>query len=137
MPATIFERPPAASSDLRESTLAKLLAVKRWKHLMPDGASWFRGGFSKASLKGGDPSHLRRFVVETRRGEACHWAALATGPVFFLWNPLWADAVMVSALLLLNLPCIAIQRYNRIRFERLLAKYRHRYSNAPARSDLS
>ena len=39
---------------------------------------------------------------------------------FFLWNPCWADLVMVAYALAANLPCILAQRYNRSRFQRLL-----------------
>lgn len=113
----------------------QLLFIKRWKDLVPDGASWFRGGFAKASLRDRDPRHFHRFVAETRRGEACHWTALALTPVFFLWNPLWADLVMGLAMLAANAPCIAIQRYNRIRFLRVLALSDQ--SKALARSEVS
>ena len=48
--------------------------------------------------------------------------ALGCAPVFFLWNPWWADLVMVAYALAANLPCILAQRYNRLRFQRLLAR---------------
>ncbi len=113
----------------------QLLLIKRWKDLVPDGGSWFRGGFAKASLRAKDSLLLRRFVAETRRGEACHWTALALTPVFFLWNPLWADLVMGIAMLAANAPCIAIQRYNRIRLLRVLARFDQ--SKELARSEVS
>ena len=96
--------------------------IKAWKDRLPDAARWFEGGFAKGELGGRDPGYLRRFIRETLRGELCHWAALGCAPVFLLWNPLWADVVMLGFGVMANLPCILVQRYNRARFERLLAK---------------
>ena len=42
--------------------------------------------------------------------------------VFFLWNPWWGDLIIVAYALAANLPCILAQRYNRARFQKLLAK---------------
>ena len=39
-----------------------------------------------------------------------------------LWNPPWVALVMVGYGLAVNLPFIAIQRYNRTRVERVLAR---------------
>ena len=82
----------------------------------------WRGGFAKGTLAGTKADYLRRFIRETWRGELCHWFALGCTPVFFLWNPGWADLVMVAYALAANLPCILAQRYNRSRFQRLLAR---------------
>jgi len=100
----------------------RLLAIKRWKDKLPDAARWFGGGFAKGTLRATDPDHLRRFLRETWRGELCHWVALGFAPLFFLWNPGWADVVMVAYALLANLPCIFVQRYNRARFHRVLLR---------------
>jgi glycosyl-4,4'-diaponeurosporenoate acyltransferase len=97
-------------------------AIKRWKDRLPDAARWFSGGFAKGRLSGREADYLHRFARETWRGELCHWCAIACAPVFFLWNPLWADGVMVAFALAANLPCILAQRYNRQRFQRLLAR---------------
>ncbi len=96
------------------------LRIKRWKDLLPDGASWFRGGFPKARLSNREPRHLERFSRETARGESIHWQTLAAAPLFALWNPPWAMAVIALYALIANLPCIAIQRYNRARLQRIL-----------------
>jgi glycosyl-4,4'-diaponeurosporenoate acyltransferase len=101
--------------------LRNVFQVKRWKDRLPDAAGWFGGGFAKRSLQSREPGYLRRFVAETWRGELCHWCAIAFVPVFFLWNPPWADAVILAYALAANLPCILAQRYNRIRLRGLLA----------------
>ncbi len=101
-------------------TYEQVLRIKRWKDLLPDGAAWFRGGFPKARLNSRDPRYLERFVRETARGERIHWQTLSMAPWFAIWNPPWAMAVIAVYALLANLPCIAIQRYNRSRLLRIL-----------------
>jgi glycosyl-4,4'-diaponeurosporenoate acyltransferase len=100
--------------------LEQVFRIKFWKDKLPDAAGWFGGGFAKRRLAGKDADYLRRFIQETWRGELCHWSALAFVPVFFLWNPWWADVVIVVYALMANLPCILAQRYNRIRLRRVL-----------------
>ncbi len=95
-------------------------AIKRWKGLLPDAAPWFRHGFPKKNLSKRDPAYLARYIQETCRGEAAHWMMMLAAPIFFLWNPWWADLIMVAYALLANLPCILAQRYNRLRVTRLL-----------------
>jgi glycosyl-4,4'-diaponeurosporenoate acyltransferase len=55
-----------------------------------------------------------------RNGEPCKAIACV---VFFLpWNPWWADLVIVTYAIAANLPCILVQRYNRGRLSKLLAR---------------
>jgi len=118
MPATWFARSPGGGDARRYE---RALAIKCWKDRLPDGASWFKGGFAKAKLQRRDRRHLARFLQETWRGELCHWTALALIPVFFLWNPWWGDLVIALYALAANLPCILVQRYNRARLQRVLS----------------
>ncbi|MDW8308665.1 MAG: hypothetical protein RMK20_04750 [Verrucomicrobiales bacterium] len=101
-----------------------LFRIKAWKDRLPDAARWFAGGFAKATLARADAAYLDRFARETWRGELCHWAAMACAPVFFLWNPWWGNLIIVAYALAANLPCILVQRYNRARLQRLLARPR-------------
>jgi glycosyl-4,4'-diaponeurosporenoate acyltransferase len=96
------------------------LRLRRWKHLLPDGAHWVGGSFRKNRLLSREPAYLRRFLIETRRGEATHWIALACFPLFFPFNPPWARIVIAMYALAANLPCIVVQRYNRHAVQRLL-----------------
>jgi glycosyl-4,4'-diaponeurosporenoate acyltransferase len=122
MPAPWFSPTAACRWEQRGRFYERVLGIKSWKDRLPDAARWFSGGFAKGQLAGADTDYLRRFVCETWRGELCHWAALACAPLFFLWNPWWADVIMVSYGLIANLPCILAQRYNRLRLQRLLAR---------------
>mgnify|MGYP006277628681 CR=1 FL=1 len=99
-------------------------AVRRWKDRLPDGAALFAGGFRKASLRSASGPYLARFIAETCRGEAVHWVVLLSSALFFLWNPPAVGAVMVVYAILANLPCIIVQRYNRIRLRRITGALR-------------
>jgi len=91
----------------------RFLLIRRWKNWLPDGAPWVGGRFRKKTLLGRDSTYLTQLGIETRRGEAAHWLMLASFPIFFPWNPLWARIVIVVYAVAANLPCIIVQRYNR------------------------
>jgi glycosyl-4,4'-diaponeurosporenoate acyltransferase len=100
--------------------------IRSWKDLLPDGARLFEGGFPKGRLARRDADYLRRFVLETRRGETVHWAVFLASGLFFLWNPANIAVWMILYAALANFPCILAQRYNRARLERLLrSRARH------------
>ncbi len=99
----------------------RAFAIKLWKDHLPDAARLFRGGFAKANLKTATPEYLERFLRETWRGEVVHWLALLTLPLFTIWNPWWGVLVNAAVALMVNFPCILVLRYNRARFQRLMA----------------
>ena len=96
--------------------------IKRWKEFLPDGAALFAGGFRKKHLADTGVTYYRRFIVETCRGEATHWAVILITPVFFVWNYGWANIVMIVYALTANFPCILAQRYNRLRLRKIIEK---------------
>jgi glycosyl-4,4'-diaponeurosporenoate acyltransferase len=96
------------------------LRIGRWKDRLPEAGDLFAGGISKRHVSEAAQGGLARFVVETRRAELGHWLAAAPGALFVLWNPPAVVPVMVAYGLLVNLPFIAVQRYNRIRASRVL-----------------
>ena len=100
----------------------KVLSIKKWKDAVPDAAPWFRGGFPKKQLLSAGTDYLLRYQSETRRGESVHWVVLLSSGLFFIWNPPGIAAINVAYGLLANLPCIFIQRYNRIRIDRILSR---------------
>jgi glycosyl-4,4'-diaponeurosporenoate acyltransferase len=101
------------------------LRVHRWKDKMPEAGNLFRGGLSKRHLPGRDVAALQLFVRETRRAELTHWWAMWCGPIFILWNPPLAAALLVLYGVLVNLPFIVIQRYNRFRILALTERLAH------------
>lgn len=97
------------------------LAITRWKDRLPEAGDLFPGGTSKRHLPTSDDPGLRLFVRETRRAELGHWWALGAGSLFVLWNPPLASALLVAYGVGINLPFIAVQRYNRLRAQALLS----------------
>ena len=99
------------------------LKVKKWKPLLPAVAAVFKGGFRKKHLGNADAAYVRRFILETCRAEFTHWVILLFSLIFFLWNDWWIGLIMVAYGLATNMPCIVTQRYNRMRLERIYARY--------------
>jgi len=123
MPATWFSPGRAFDWERDGRFYERVFRIKAWKDRLPDAARWFGGGFAKGSLAGTQRNYFQRFIRETWRGELCHCVAMLCLPVFFLWNPWWGDLIMAIYALAANLPCILAQRYNRARFQRLLARF--------------
>lgn len=104
------------------------LRIHRWKDRLPEAGALFEGGVSKRELPSRDAAGLEVFVRETRRAELGHWWAMLCSPLFLLWNPPLASALLVSYGVLVNMPFIMIQRHNRFRTQALLARLHRRGS---------
>jgi glycosyl-4,4'-diaponeurosporenoate acyltransferase len=94
--------------------------IRRWKDRLPEAGALFAGGMSKLRLPAGCDGGIARFAVETRRAELGHWLALVAGPAAVVWNPPAGAVAMGLYGVAANLPCIAIQRFNRQRAQRVL-----------------
>ena len=98
------------------------LAIRCWKPWLPDAGTALPSGVAKASLVGRDPRDLERLLLETKRAE---WVHLVLW-LFWLVTPLWLPPAGVLINLgfatLFNLPCLWVQRYNRLRLQQLLAR---------------
>jgi glycosyl-4,4'-diaponeurosporenoate acyltransferase len=116
------EQTPSHGQLLEARFYGAVLRVRKWKHLLPDGASWIGGTFSKRRLKSHSSDYLLRFAAEARRGELAHWCMLSCFPLFYIWNPPWACVVMTLYAFATNVPCIIVQRYNRFVILRNLTK---------------
>ncbi len=107
------------------------LRIRRWKRLLPEAGDAFEGGFHKGTLAAVEDEHLRTHVRETRRAELVHWLIIGAGPLFLVHNR-WYDVVAMQVIAVaLSIPCIAAQRYNRIRLQRVLAGRRRRSERLP------
>ena len=98
------------------------VGIRIWKRWIPDAGGALPGGVPKASLVRRDPAALRRLVVETRRAEAVHWLLWPAGLLTALWLPPEGVAVNLVFGTLFNLPCVLLQRFNRRRLQRCLAR---------------
>jgi glycosyl-4,4'-diaponeurosporenoate acyltransferase len=110
------------------------LQIHRWKDRLPEAGDLFRGGISKRQLPAYDAAALQRFARETRRAELAHWWAMSCGPLFVLWNPPVAAGLLIGYGVAVNLPFIAIQRYNRFRIDALVERRARRGDTDPSHS---
>lgn len=102
----------------------RTLAVGRWKDRVPDAGGFFAGGRPKGSVGSRATERLEDFRRETVRAERVHWLILCSTPIHLLWcRPVLAASMVVFGLAL-NVPFIVIQRFNRGRIDRLLARRR-------------
>jgi len=100
----------------------RVFRIKAWKPLLPDGAAVSRKGYRKRHMSDFSEPNLERFLEESCRAELAHWLAIPPFILFGAFMPLQALPFMLLYALLTNLPCIAAQRYNRPRIERILAR---------------
>jgi glycosyl-4,4'-diaponeurosporenoate acyltransferase len=98
------------------------LRIHRWKDRLPEAGGLFAGGMSKRELPAHDMEGLQLFARETRRAELAHWWAMSCGPIFVLWNPPLASALLVAYGIVVNLPFVVIQRYNRFRIAAVIER---------------
>jgi glycosyl-4,4'-diaponeurosporenoate acyltransferase len=103
----------------RGGRVYEAVRIRRWKDRLPEAGALFPGGVSKRALRSSDAAGRRQFAVETRRAELGHWWCFACAPLFALWNPPVGAVLMVIYGAAANLPCIAVQRYNRGRLARV------------------
>ncbi len=96
-----------------------LFKIHRWKHLLPDGAKVEKNGFEKKYLKNYENDYLKEFIHQTCRAELSHWLQILPFWVFGFWCPFYMIWIMLFYALLVNLPCILAQRYNRPRLIRV------------------
>lgn len=96
--------------------------IRSWKKLLPDGSLFIPSSYDQTHLQGTAEENLEKFILETVRAELTHWLMIPPAFFFFLWNPPWAGYMMLIYALILNLPLIITQRYNRPRLQRLLQR---------------
>lgn len=92
--------------------------IKSWKDFIPSISS-----FDKKNVKPQiTPEYVSQFLLEGLRAELCHLFAIIFAFIILLISIPSAWFFIVVYTLLINLPCLIIQRYNRPRFEQLLRK---------------
>lgn len=112
----------------KQGHIYKKLGVHRWKDRVPD-MSRVLPGMRPKRLRGLDKSDasLQALVQETCVAELTHWVLLLLAPVnSLLWPGVGGAAVTAADMLLLNLPFILIQRYNRPKLLALLQRRRQK-----------
>ncbi len=101
----------------------KIFKIRKWKENLPDGSKLLKyKGFPKKRLEEKNQLYFTSFLQETCRAELTHCIIMLFAPLFFLWNKPGVGWIMIFYALIENLPLIMAQRYNRIRFKRLLGR---------------
>lgn len=100
----------------------KIFLVKKWKHLLPDGAAAMKGGYRKKHLTDFSKNNLEIFLIESCRAELSHYIAILPFWVFGFFVPPIVVLYMFIYALAVNFPCIIVQRYNRPRIIKLIDK---------------
>jgi glycosyl-4,4'-diaponeurosporenoate acyltransferase len=126
LPDRLLRPADGDQSDLRVEDPARFyerwLGIRVWKRWIPDAGNALPGGVRKASLARLDPLALQRLRLETRRAELVHWALWPVWMVTALWLPPAGVLVNLIFATLFNLPCLLLQRYNRLRLGRTLSR---------------
>ena len=107
------------------------LAIRCWKGLLPDAGPALPGGRAKSGLVQRDQLALEQLVVETRRAELVHWALWPFWIVTSLWLPPLGVLLNLVFASLFNLPCLAVQRYNRLRLQTTLERFSRGWGRSP------
>lgn len=96
--------------------------VHRWKKHLPDGGALVKGGFKKKKLESLTKSSLNEFLLESCRAEMIHWLAILPFWIFGFFAPPVVILYMLLFAMVMNMPCIITQRYNRPRIIRSLER---------------
>jgi len=97
----------------RDGDRYRCVGVQRWKAWLPETNGLGPG--ERVTKRTLTRSGLSDYIAETRRAEYVHWAIVAAGPFFLLWNGPVIAAAMIVFGFVFNAPFIVVQRHNRLR----------------------
>lgn len=107
----------------KEKKLYKALRVKDWQNKVPDMSRVFTKLMPAKKLNAGTLADIPRMLEETCVAEFIHVVLSVLGlSCLWLWPGFGGAVVTLVYILLGNVPFIIIQRYNRPRLQRLLAR---------------
>ena len=107
----------------KEKKLYKALRVKDWQNKVPDMSRVFTKLMPAKKLNAGTLADIPRMLEETCVAEFIHVVLSVLGlTCLWLWPGFGGAVVTLVYILLGNVPFIIIQRYNRPRLQRLLAR---------------
>lgn len=103
-----------------------IFRIRAWKNYLPDSSSFIKNAYDLTNLNGLDLNSMEKIILETKRAEHTHWLSIPPALLFYIWNPPWAGIIMIIYALLMNLPFIIVQRYNRPRLIRVYKRIEHK-----------
>lgn len=100
----------------------KLFNIKKWKDKLPELSDIIKRNFPKKKLPSFNVEYLKKYIVESCRSEMCHWMIVISVIVFSSWfNDDMENFIFILAVIL-NVPYIMIQRFNRPRIINVMQK---------------
>lgn len=100
----------------------KLFNIKKWKDRLPELSDIIKKNFSKKKLYSFNIEYLKKYIIESCRSELCHWMIVVSVIVFSSWfNDDMINFIFILAIIL-NVPYIMIQRFNRPRIINVMQK---------------
>lgn len=115
----------------------KKIRISRWKDLSFSLSDAFPRMMQKHVGEDMTEEHLERFVRETCRAEVVHCCLLVVGNLLMiLWLSSWYKMGGCVLYSISNLASVLIQRYNRPRLVKLLARVRRRSAAARERGGI-
>ena len=96
---------------------SEVMHINKWKDRLPQHVG--KNGFSKSHLDSLSPEYIDRFIAETCRGEWNHKVNCLFALVLLSINKFYLGLLLSILLISGNLPFICIQRYNRLRLQKL------------------
>ncbi len=109
----------------RGGKIYEKLGIKKWQSHVPDMSRVVPWLMPPKNLKGEFKDRIPTMVRETCNAELNHWITSLVGlGCLWIWPGIGGVIVTLVDILVLNLPFILIQRYNRPRLMRLLKKQR-------------
>lgn len=100
----------------------QMFKVKRWKKYMPEIADFINSVFSKKSIKEFDNAYIEKYLLESCRAEFAHWCIIFSSGMFLFYAGPAAFIYMFLIAILINVPFIIIQRYNRPRILHIMKR---------------
>lgn len=98
----------------------QILKIKYWKNRLPELADFLKSVFPKKQIKEYSQKYLQAYLIESCKAELTHWCIILSSWLFLLWCNLKICVIIGLFAVVVNLPYIAIQRYNRPRIVKLI-----------------
>lgn len=99
-----------------------MFKVQYWKNQLPDGQRINSNIVSKAAFDTSSNTHeVSQFILETRRAELVHLFSILPA-IAFLNSSKSIKIINLVYVIIANVPCIIVQRYNRPKLVRIYSK---------------
>jgi glycosyl-4,4'-diaponeurosporenoate acyltransferase len=100
----------------------KFFNIKKWKDKLPELGDFAKKIFPKKKLPSFNVEYLQKYTAESCRSEMCHWMIVISVVLFSSWFNEEVENFMFILAVVLNVPYIMIQRFNRPRIINVMQK---------------